>query len=99
LSTAAHDPARRILRVPSTWLGRAALLLVVTALAALAFFFLVFFVVIGSLVAGVLFVRWWWLARKLARRQHDAAIEGDYIVVRDEPGADAPRLPPDSKAG
>ena len=81
----------------TTWLARAALLLGVAALAVFAFFFLVLFLVVGSLIAGVFVARWWWLARKVARQRTDSAIEGDYRVIRDEPGKGVPRLGADAE--
>jgi len=48
--------------------------------------FFVFVVILGLVLftAAVLLLRLWWLRRKLRRSGPSQAIEGEYIVVREE---------------
>jgi hypothetical protein len=65
------------------WLARALLISAGAVLAAISIFFITIALIAGSVLAVVIALRWWWVTRRLrAARSAEAALEGEYTIVR-----------------
>ena len=88
-----REPLRLTFSGPRNWLGRVAVTLVGLTLAVVAFFFLTLALMAGAVLLGVFAVRWWWVLRRVRSEQAaSAALEGEYIVVRDGELSDSRRV-------
>lgn len=65
---------------------------VVIAAAILGLFFLLALAGLAVLTFAGIWLRLWWLKRKLARPPQRGAIEGEYVVVREESRNEHDRL-------